>query len=71
MPYLFPTSLVDPNLTRERSVSFNKAFKYLINYKDDRFTSYYRFKFVSSNISIRKKARGTSIYFLKSHPDST
>lgn len=64
VPYLFPTGLGDPNLLREREVSFDDAFEHLMHYKDDRFAKHYRFRFVGNNISMRRKARSASTYFV-------
>lgn len=71
LPKLFPVGAIEPNIARIRYVSFYNWFEHMLKYCDNRFAQHYSFRFIGLNISIRIKARATSTYFVRQHPDHT
>lgn len=69
LPELFPVGAAEPNMARMRHVSFYDWFEHMLKYCDNRFAQYYSFRFIGLNISMRMKARATSTYFVRQHPD--
>lgn len=69
LPKLFPVSAAEPNMACIRHISFYNWFEHILKYCDNRFAQHYSFRFIGLNISIRIKARATSTYFVRQHPD--
>ncbi len=66
-PTLFPTGERDKNFPREQKISFDAWIWHLLHYKDGRFASHSRFRYVVFNMPMRQKARTQSLYLFSKH----
>ena len=68
-PTLFPEGKGDINLPRARKISFDSWIRHLLRYKDGRFASHSRFRYVVFNMLMRQKARTQSSYLFSKYPN--
>lgn len=67
-PSLFPRSIIDFIESRVYSIKYGEYIRYLIMYKDGRFTQHPRFRYVIYNTIKRRQTRKKAKFFLKHNP---
>ena len=70
-PTLFPYGKADLNYPRLHKVSFNEYFKFLFQYKDQRFAKHKRFRFFAMNSMMRWTALNVGNIYIKNLANST